>query len=869
MRLEKRIVLSTVLLTGLLALSLGLFGLFNLRNTYEEGMRNSRNLLNEQYDRVVREHVDVAIAVIEDVHRQELNGELTPQEARQKAAQLVRTMRYDQVNYLWIDDYEGVNVVLPPWPEREGKNRYAFLDAKGIPAVQLSLEMGRQPKGGYFEYWYQKPGEAAAAQKRAYVRAFPPYRWVVGTGVWTDAIEREALEKETAYKEDMERDLTGYVAISLLGLLLTAVVAVANGRRIAAPIRKAAQHMRAMAEGKASLQPMQADGIEEVRELSIAFNQMAEALEKRQTELRRQNEELSALYEEVSATEEALHDQYKLLVQSEERYRLAMDGANDILWDWDINRDLVVWSDKMQQLLGVNQPLKTMKESGAFVHPEDLPRLIELQKQYLRHPGAFFVGDFRLRTTQGYRWFRMRAKALWDTEGKPLRMAGSLADITEEREQSERIWRLAYNDALTGLINRVRFREVLDEKMQHPASVGGLLYFDLDNFKEINDTFGHPYGDRILQLAAERLAAAVPPGAVVARIGGDEFTILLETDEKETVAAAIRTLQKVFLRPFYLENSRHYLTFSMGVAYWPVHGATADALTQHAELALYEAKEKGKNMYRVFDSQLDETLRQRRRLEAHLREAILRDELFLAYQPQVGIADGKTLRCEALLRWNHQEDGVISPAVFIPLAEKTGLIISIGYWVLERAAAFAVRLSRQQQKQVIISVNISAMQLAEVDFVENVGLILAKTGLPAAQLELEITESVMMFDWQDSIAKLRSLRELGVTVALDDFGTGYSSLNYLQQLPIDVLKVDRSFIKEIGNAGGKTDVLSTILALAHTLSLQVVAEGVETEEQATFLKQKGCDFIQGYFYSRPLEEGEYVAWIARRNNVDG
>ena len=869
MRLERRIVFSTLLLTGLLAFSLGLFGLFNLRNTYEEGMRNSRDLLNEQYDRIAREHVDVALALIEDVHRQETSGELTPQVARQKAAQLVRAMRYGQANYLWIDDYAGVNVVLPPWPEREGKNRYDFLDAKGIPAVQLSLEQGRQLNGGYFEYWYAKPSETEGSKKRAYARAFSPYQWVVGTGVWTDEIDREALAREKAYKEDMEHDLTGYVAISLLGLLLTAAVAVANARRIAGPIRKAAQHMRAMAEGKASLQPMQANGVEEVRDLSLAFNQMAEALEKRQTELRRQNEELSALYEEVSATEEALHDQYRLLVQSEERYRLAMDGANDILWDWDISRDLVVWSDKMQQLLGYNKPLTTMKESGEFVHPEDFPLLVAQQKQYLRHPGGFFVGDFRLRTTRGYRWFRMRAKALWDTEGKPLRMAGSLADITEEREQSERIWRLAYNDTLTGLINRVRFRDVLDEKMQQPASVGGLLYFDLDNFKEINDTFGHPYGDRILQLASERLVSAVPAETVVARIGGDEFTILLETDEKEAVVTVISALQKAFLKPFYLENSRHYLTFSMGVAYWPVHGATADILTRHAELALYEAKEKGKNTYRVFDAQLDETLRQRRRLEAHLREAILRDELFLAYQPQVGVADGTTLRCEALLRWNHREDGVISPAVFIPLAEKTGLIISIGYWVLEQAAAFAIHLSRQQQQKVIISVNISAMQLAEVDFVENVGLILAKTGLPAAQLELEITESVMLFDWQDSVAKLRSLRDLGVTVALDDFGTGYSSLNYLQQLPIDVLKVDRSFIKEIGNAGGKTDVLSTILALAHTMRLQVVAEGVETEEQARFLRQKGCDFIQGYFYSRPLEEREYVAWIARRNSVGG
>ncbi len=748
MRLDRQIVLLTALLSGLLALSMGLFGLFNLRSAHETDMKRNRLLLYEQCDRQIRMQVEIALSLLEGVYQQQVRGELPPAQAKAQAAQLVRSLRYgEENNYFWIDDYKGTNVVLPIDQQAEGKNRYDFLDYKGTPAVQLALEAGRQPGGGYFDYWFPRPGEGEAMPKRGYARAFAPYEWVVGTGRWIDDIEREAAARQQQKERDMRSDLIGFVAISLVGLLVTVGMSVLLGRRIAAPIRAMANRMRAEAEGRPSEYPAEADGVEEVRELSFAFAQMTGALKERQIALVRQNEELSALYEEVSATEETLHEQFKLLLQSEERYRT-----------------------------------------------------------------------------------------------------------------------LAYYDVLTHLINRTRFKEVLEQRLLEPDGTGTLLYFDLDNFKEVNDTFGHPYGDKILQMVSQRLLAATPQETTVARIGGDEFTVLMNSADTTAVMAAVEAIQTAFLTPFYLDNSRHYLSFSIGIASWPAHGEDADTLMRHAELALYDVKEKGKNMWRVFGIELDEALRKRRRLEAHLGEAVARRELFLVYQPQANAVNGTVSRCEALLRWQHPEDGLISPDAFISVAEKTGLIIPIGYWILEQAALFALRLAKRQGAESAISVNISAVQLADADFVAGVARVLENTGLPPSLLELEITESVMLADWQDSIDKLRQLRAMGVRIALDDFGTGYSSLTYLHQLPIDVLKVDRAFVQGIGHIGGRTEILSTILSLAHQLRLQVVAEGVETEEQVAFLRGSGCDFIQGYYYSRPLVEAEYAAWLKRRKS---
>lgn len=437
----------------------------------------------------------------------------------------------------------------------------------------------------------------------------------------------------------------------------------------------------------------------------------------------------------------------------------------------------------------------------------------------------------------------------------------------ERKESEQHLTFLSHYDRLTGLANRELFRDRLHQAMARAERSGqlvALMFIDLDRFKAVNDTLGHLAGDELLIEVAERLKAAVRRSDTIARLGGDEFTVVVEglsdTVDAETICAKIL---RSLARPFLIQNHEIYVTGSIGVTFFPIDDTDLNRLLRNADAAMYRAKEEGRNKYHLFTADLNTRAINRMALETALRHAIELDELHLCYQPKICVRTGAVLGAEALLRWNHPQRGPVSPVDFIPIAEESGLIVPIGEWVLRRACADIRKWHAAGFEQISVAVNLSARQFRHGELVDVVREVLEESGIAPHQLELEITESLLMDDTQASQVALRALKSLGTQIYLDDFGTGYSSLAYLKKFPLDGLKIDRSFIRDLpGDADGEA-ITRAILALSHALRLTVVAEGVETSEQLDFLRAADCEVVQGYLFSRPLPFRDFLSWLQR------
>ncbi len=456
-----------------------------------------------------------------------------------------------------------------------------------------------------------------------------------------------------------------------------------------------------------------------------------------------------------------------------------------------------------------------------------------------------------------------------------MRLAQATA-ISLEAEMDRRLSteaRLSYvsnHDMLTGLANRAQLDERLATAIA--SAIPGyrrlaLIQLDIDNFKNINESIGFTAGDMALRKVGERLASCLSQRDLVARLGGDEYGIVWIGDS-DADADGLRTLLdrilSAFERPFDVDGNEVFLTVSMGVTFYPDDGCDPKQLSQNADRALHRYKERGRNGYQFFDLTLNDAIHRRAILEQGLRVAVAKNEFFLLYQPQVAPSSGIITGVEALARWQHPELGVISPTEFIPIAEAAGLMVGIGSWVLRESCEQAMRWNRDGMPRIKIAVNLAVAQMREDDITRQVWEILRDTGLPPDQLELEITESGLISDVQDGVGILRDLGELGVSVAIDDFGTGYSSLSYLRNLPIDRIKIDRSFVTDVTHDADAAAITSTIVTLARKLKLDVTAEGVETAEHAAFIKEIECGSAQGYYYSPPVTADELQEMIARQ-----
>ncbi len=531
------------------------------------------------------------------------------------------------------------------------------------------------------------------------------------------------------------------------------------------------------------------------------------------------------------------------------------------------------WSAQLFEILGLDQSLTSpaWTRFELCLPAEDREKLT-LERIRALAGGACDFKHYIHRQGDGQRRVVRHRIERVEHNSRPCTLYGTVQDITEMHDVEQQVHRLAYYDSLTGLTNRTAFQDNIDAAIARAKRSGravALLYIDLDDFKQVNDTLGHDAGDLVLSETANRLRAAVRSYDTIGRIGtegedpelghlgGDEFALIVaDLEDDSTVGSLSRRILSCFEEPFVFDDTELQLSASIGVACFPRHGGDKASLLKQADIAMDEAKQSGKNTVRFHDEDLFRATHRRHEIESGLGNALQRGEMFLLYQPQLDLRSNAVTGAEALLRWDSAELGAVSPVEFIPIAESSDQIVSIGEWVMLNACRQLMAWREAGYELERIAVNVSAKQFARSDFPDQVRRILAETGCPADALEIEITETLLAADAEGAVRVLADLKSLGVHLSIDDFGTGYSSLNYLKRFPIDRLKIDRSFICDILSDPNDDAITSAVIGIARGMGLRVIAEGVETSEQLEMLKKRGCDEIQGYYLSAPMRPQE-------------
>jgi diguanylate cyclase (GGDEF)-like protein/PAS domain S-box-containing protein len=555
------------------------------------------------------------------------------------------------------------------------------------------------------------------------------------------------------------------------------------------------------------------------------------------------------------------------LGESEHLHRFIVDHSPDIVFMLDTDGKFTFLNDTVYQTLGMNKHELIGKHYSELVSPQsrDQAKYVFTERRSSERKSRNVELKLKCRDEAEFRYFDTTSMSvmlnqLHEGEGIFHGTYGVARDVTERKQAQELINYQAYHDLLTKLPNRALMEDRLgiamtqSKRSDQPLAV---MFLDLDRFKWVNDTMGHSIGDRLLQAVSQRLEACLRKGDTLARFGGDEFALILpQLHNREDAVTIAEKILDALKEPFVIDEHDLFVSGSIGIALYPDAGLTREALIRSADLAMYCVKDKGKNGYEFYTEEMNESSTSRLNTERELRRALANDDLHVCYQPQVNAQTEAVVGFEALLRWEHPENGVIFPGDFIPIAEETGLILEIGNFVLETACSDMRNWRDAGIENVRVSVNFSAQQVEHDDFIERIVETLKRYELPGSALEVEITENVIMTDMSSVIQKLRKITALGIKIAVDDFGTGYSSLSYLQQFPINTLKIDKSFVSSINVSEGGTSIVNAIVAMAKGLSLNLIAEGVETDPQLEYLKELGCTEIQGWLFGKAVPESQ-------------
>ena len=734
--------------------------------------------------------------------------------------------------------------ILPSKLRMEGDlHVVSFVDGIFVSSTDPAKILQPEPAPGVnavydrYKQGYEGSGVAIDAQG---VEILNSAKRVTSTGWLVFA----TLPTSTAFKplDALQREI--YKNAALASVLIAVLIWLFLHSQLS-PLGRSAKTIDAMTADQEPLRSLPLEGSREIRLMLGSFNRLQERIKQQQQSLNNREEQLRVAASVFEGTSEAI---------------LICSAENRIV---SVNRAFCKMTGYAEDELVGQTPalLKSGQHTRGFYQE---------MWSALQNAGQW-QGEIWNRRKSGEIYpERITISVLYDEAGKLLRYIAIAADVTSNKKAENEMNSLAFYDPLTDLPNRRLLHDRLRQAISSSARSskhGALLFIDLDNFKTLNDTMGHDQGDLLLEQVAQRLMACVREGDTVARLGGDEFVVMLEAlsaaqDEAATQAEAVgNKILGALATPFQIAAHQHHGSASVGITLFADHQDTVDELLRRADLAMYQAKNAGRNAMRFFDPAMQAVVSVRAALEADLRLGLQRNQFLLHYQPQVS-HEGTTVGAEALLRWCHPERGMVSPLDFIPLAEETGLILPLGHWVLQTACQQLVQWANlAATADLVLAVNVSARQFRQADFVADVLGLLAQTGARADRLKLELTESIVLDNVADVIGKMVALKAHGVRFSMDDFGTGYSSLSYLRRLPLDQLKIDRSFVSEVLTDPNDAAIAQTIIALGHSLGLNVIAEGVETAGQRDFLARSGCLHYQGYLYSRPIEAQGFADFL--------